>query len=179
MLRYFEHKSACIRHAARTMQMMTIEHDPENGFYAVESHDDVAELAHRFMLKHSDAFVCAGSRGDIPVLVTTCPKDESDPSGIEAIGVPDWYIVEPICDELWNPGKANKPSRKRSNTAAGPRASSTHPSPTKFVWATCDALQVSLGREPTSAEVREACEPEGVHKSTASTQFYKWRRAQK
>lgn len=161
---------------ARKFQMFDVQYEEGKGFYAVECHDEVAELAYRFMKKHGGAFACAGSRAGVVILQTRLPQDPSDPSGIEAIGVPDYFIVEPICDELWNP---KTPAKQRSGGGSGPRAQSTHASPTKFVWETCDALLASLGREPTTREVKDVVEPEGVNGSTASTQFYKWRRARK
>lgn len=47
-------------------------------------------------------------------------------------------------------------------------------SSTGTVWAMADELLVSLGRMPTSKEIRIACEPHGIHPGTVGVQASKW-----
>jgi hypothetical protein len=47
-------------------------------------------------------------------------------------------------------------------------------SSTGTVWAMADELLASLGRMPTSKEIRIACEPHGIHPGTVGVQASKW-----
>jgi hypothetical protein len=45
-----------------------------------------------------------------------------------------------------------------------------------YVWEIADKLMASFGRVPTRQELIDECDKEGIHPSTAGTQFYRWKK---
>ena len=105
-----------------------------------------------------------GIRG---VIVVTCFKHEIPPEDwveIEAEG----HTVEPITPSMW--GKDDKPSKVKGTVAS--RARSEVESPTKLVWSIADSMPGADRKE-----VIAACVEQGINKSTAQTQYYRWSKA--
>jgi hypothetical protein len=100
------------------------------------------------------------------VVVITCRIEElPDDFCMAAV------VVEPITPELWEDPNAPQPKPRRASTG-GERARSDVENPTKLVWQLADEMKGA-----TRAEVVAACVERGVHKSTASTQYYRWKQA--
>lgn len=103
------------------------------------------------------------------VFIVTCRQEELPE--VEGGAFPgDNYLVEPVTPELWE--DPNKPQPKARSSSTGERARSDVESPTKLVWQIADEM---VGAE--RAAVVAACVERGVHKSTASTQYYRWKQA--
>jgi hypothetical protein len=130
-----------------------------------------------------------------PILVVTCFKEEITEE------VPDIFDIKPITPSLWGkkdahfndkrvpckqsllprgegtdasgePGATKaRAERKPASVASGARERSTAISPVKIVWAVCDELA-----EQGRAAIIAACVEQGVHPSTAATQYAKWKR---
>ncbi|QJD54359.1 hypothetical protein [Aminobacter phage Erebus] len=106
------------------------------------------------------------------VLVITCRLDE-----IEGENIPSEFIIEPITPSLFNPDTANENRGDKRVSAqrdpSAPRAKSDVENPSKLVWEMASNMPGS-----TRQEVVAACVAAGVNASTASTQFYRWQKAQ-
>lgn len=100
------------------------------------------------------------------VVIITCRLEELTKSELDAD-----LIYEPITPELFEDPNAPQPKQRRSSTG-GERERSDVESPTKLVWQLADEMTGA-----TRAEVVAACVAKGVHKSTASTQYYRWAKA--
>lgn len=120
------------------------------------------DFVHHVEVDHIDEGRAPGYRG---VLIVTCLPEEL-PADLP-------FAVEPITPELFA-DKAIRDSLGKGLTtgATGVRAKSDIESPTKVVWRIADEMK----GEPKSAIVAR-CVEAGVNESTASTQFYKWRKA--
>lgn len=92
-----------------------------------------------------------------PCVVVTCSL--ADIPG----DVPQGWVVQPLEPALWRDANAPSPVRPRS----------TVESPVKVVWRVAGEM-IGAARK----DVIAACIALGVDKSTASTQFYKWGKAQ-
>lgn len=101
-----------------------------------------------------------------PVLVITCTLEEvpeADQAEVKTLG----FRFEPITPSLF------KPERDEVEKEPGaPRERSAVESPTKLVWEIADSMP-GAARE----QVIAACVERGVHKATASTQFYRWQKS--
>lgn len=90
--------------------------------------------------------------------------------------VPAEFIYEPVTASLWDqdrPDVGTDAAPKTRMTATGPRAKSGIESPVKTVWRLADEMK---GQD--RKVVIAACIEAGVNKATASTQFYRWQKAQ-
>lgn len=115
-----------------------------------------------------------GVRG---VLVVTCFTHEippEDKAEAEALG----FTFEPITPSLWKGDEPNKTAlvgaARGSTTGGAGRAKSDVESPVKVVWRIADEMKGAA-----RAEIIAACVASGVNKATASTQLYRWQKAQK
>jgi hypothetical protein len=88
-------------------------------------------------------------------------------------GAPEGIIFEPQTPDLWSTTRGSDSPIATTRQANG-RAKSEIESPVKVVWRIADEM-----KGKSRAEVIAACVAEGVNKSTASTQFYRWQQAQK
>lgn len=104
-----------------------------------------------------------GLRG---VLVVTCRIDEI-PSQDQTEALALGYSFSPITPELFNLSSATE------RPIAGARAKSEAESPVKTVWRIADEMK-GADRKAVIA----ACIAAGVNKATASTQVYRWQKAQ-
>lgn len=100
------------------------------------------------------------------VVVITCRIEELSNSELDKD-----LVYEPITPELWEDPNAPQPKTRRASTG-GERERSDVESPTKLVWQLADEMTGA-----TRAEVIAACVEKGVHPSTASTQYYRWKKA--
>lgn len=121
-------------------------------------------------------FVDGGrSPGHVGVLVITCTLEE-----IANENVPADFRVEPITPSLFKPDAPDTGRARGESTGAAEgsftRAKSDVASPSKLVWEMADKMTAAGS---TRNEVIEACVAAGVNKATASTQFYRWAKAQK
>lgn len=102
----------------------------------------------------------------VPVLVITCTLEEvptADRAEVKELG----YRFEPITPSLFQPEV-----EERKPGASTQRERSSVQSPTKLVWEIADSMP-GAARD----QVITACMERGVHKSTASTQFYRWQKS--
>lgn len=97
----------------------------------------------------------------VPVAIVTCRLEEISE-------MPSHFRIEPITPELFEDPNAPQPKQRRTST--GERERSDVESPTKLVWQLADEMTGA-----TRQEVVAACVARGVHKSTASTQYYRWK----
>ena len=97
-----------------------------------------------------------------PTLVVNCRRDEITET------IPEEFGIEPLTRDLWQEISDSEVSK-----AFGIRAKSEIESPVKVVWRIADEMK---GQDRKA--VIAACEAAGVNKSTASTQYYKWQKAQ-
>lgn len=123
---------------------------------------------------HTETRYIEGGRhpGVCGVLIITCLKEElpkEDIQTAEAAG----FTFEPITPSLWSTDKGGTTVNAKERKATGQRARSEVESPTKVVWRIADEMKGA-----TRAEIVEACVAAGVNKATASTQFYRWQKAQ-
>lgn len=138
---------------------------PEAVAYAAK-HDFVSHVE----MMHIDEGRQSGYRA---VLVVTCLRDELP------VDVP--FDVEPITPSMWEkPGDFEH--RGKSSTGPSPsgtRAKSEVESPTKLVWKIADESGVDPATMDKAARAKliEQCEAQGVNKSTAQTQLYRWAKA--
>lgn len=106
-----------------------------------------------------------GIRG---VLVVTCFLEEIPAEDILQIKA-EGHELEPMTPSLWN----DKSEARAEGTIAS-RARSEAESPTKLVWSIADSMP-----DADRKDVIAACVEQGVNKSTAQTQYYKWSKARK
>ncbi len=105
--------------------------------------------------------------GQVGVLVITCTLEE-----IADEMIPVGFRLEPITPSLFKPERDDV--GRRDHAPSAQRAKSDVESPTKLVWQIADSMPGA-----DRAAVVEACVAAGVNKATASTQFYRWAKAQK
>lgn len=103
------------------------------------------------------------------VMVVTCSLEDLPQEDVFD-AAEKGFRFEPITPSLWTQAD---PDTKSASTG-GPREKSAIESPVKVVWRIADEMQGA-----DRAAVIAACVEAGVNKSTASTQFYKWQKAQK
>ncbi len=97
-----------------------------------------------------------------PTLVVNCRREEITEE------IPVEFGIEPLTRDLWNDIADSEISK-----GLGIRAKSEIESPVKVVWRIADEMK---GQDRKA--VIAACIEAGVNKATASTQFYKWQKAQ-
>jgi hypothetical protein len=104
-----------------------------------------------------------------PVLIVSCTRME-----LEEENIPDNFMIEPQSFELFEhqDTKAPRIKKEQSQDSKAPRPKSEVASPTKLVWTIADTMPTA-SRKDIIAE----CVKQGVHISTASTQFSKWRKS--
>lgn len=96
-----------------------------------------------------------------PTLVVNCRREEITED------IPAEFGIEPLTRDLWNDIPDSEVAK-----AMGIRAKSDIESPVKVVWRLADEMK---GQDRKA--VIAACIEAGVNKATASTQFYKWQKA--
>lgn len=105
----------------------------------------------------------------IGVLVVSCRLDEI-PDADKVLHERGNLRLEPQTPSLWSKGD-DKPEPKARNASTGVRAKSDVESPTKLVWQIADSMPGASRKD-----IIAACVAQGVHPSTASTQYSKWNR---
>ena len=118
---------------------------------------EVLAFAERDWVHHVEWTLTEGGRL-VPCVVVTCAIDDT-----RMLEVPKDVALQPIDADLWRDASAPSPVRPRS----------TVESPVKVVWRVAGEM-IGAARK----DVIAACVALGVDKSTASTQFYKWGKAQ-
>lgn len=108
----------------------------------------------------------------VAVLVITCTPAELPDNDLVEIKANGWRI-EPITPSLFEPEK-QRATGDTVSAARIERAKSTAESPVKIVWDICARLG-----NPSKEQVVAEAAALGVNPSTAGTQFYKWRKANK
>jgi hypothetical protein len=103
----------------------------------------------------------------VGIVVVSCTKDELDEE-LEKTPPTGDFIFEPVTESLW---ETEKPTKARGTPKGGPREKSSVLNPTKLVWKIADDMA-----DKTRKEVIAACVAQGIHPSTAATQFSKWRK---
>lgn len=108
------------------------------------------------------------------VLVVTCTREE-----LVDENIPAEFLIEPLTPELFekprassaaNGGHAATPTKQGES---GTRAKSEVVGPVKTVWRICDEM-----KGKPRPEIMAACIAAGVNKATASTQIFRWQKAQ-
>lgn len=141
---------------------------PEGGWTYQPSFDAQAEWAAAWAMSR-DFVRHAGSRNKRPLIVVSCFKEELDDD------IPEQFIVEPQTPELWNAHNPAKPTKGAPRVSSGePRARSAVKGAVQLVHAICDKLDAE-GKFDRKVAVQQA-EAEGVNRSTANTQVYRWRK---
>lgn len=97
------------------------------------------------------------------ILVVTCFRED-----FADMKVP--FKVSPATPSLWQQREAENEKKLRSRDTGVYDRSSTAANPTMLVHQVCDE-NPGLSK----AEIVKICVEKGVHPSTASTQFYRWR----
>lgn len=138
-------------------------------FWYEPGEDIAASWQSRDFVHHTE--VTWVDKHKVGVLVVSCRKDEisiAEWAQIEAAGL----LVEPLTPSLWSKDDKPDATPSRTSSTGAPRAKSDVASPTKLVWDIADSMP---GAERKA--VIAACVAQGVHPSTASTQFYRWQKA--
>lgn len=104
------------------------------------------------------------------VVVTHCRKEEITDEEIADL-ILARHTLEPTNPELFE--DPDKEPKRRATTGSGTRARSDVASPVQIVWDTAAAMPGASRKD-----VIAACVAKGVNKATASTQFYRWQKAQ-
>lgn len=100
------------------------------------------------------------------VLIVSCTEEE-----LADENIPEDFVVEPQTPELWAHEKPKRGGSTSTKTPHGERERSTVVNPTRLVWRIADEM---VGKE--RKEIIARCIAEGIHPSTASTQYAKWRK---
>lgn len=78
-------------------------------------------------------------------------------------------------EKVASPPKAPPKEKKHDTSFANPERPKEGTT-TALVWTLADELKAKLGRDPSSKEIVERCEQEGIKAGTASVQAGKWRK---
>lgn len=160
-------------------RIQAAQHAHRKGLYAFSCHQDVhgnweyrVEVENstlkdaRRWAKNKDFVSHIEMHNNEAILIVTCFRED-----FEGMTVP--FKVAPATPSLWNHHEGEKDRKLRSRDTGVYDRSSTANNPTALVHQICDENPGA-----TKAQIVAICVERGVHPSTASTQFYRWRSKQ-